>query len=196
LIVNATEGAGWNAALGGALGASIFAFNATDSASASVDLTTGTAGYSYTVGTQTYTLNIDAPSESAVQLIVDDSSDGSQSLVQVVAGGTISLTSDDGSDSTDYEFTPTGFHAFGSSVASAATIVPPSNFFSVTGTTSITSISNPTNGKCIVMRFLDVLTVTDGGNLFMAGNFVTSAEDTLSLCGNGSNWYETARSVN
>lgn len=70
------------------------------------------------------------------------------------------------------------------SIASAtALIVPSGRVFFVTGTTNVTSIEG-------------ILTFTDGNNLKLAGNLVTSADDTISLAYNGTNWYETGRSVN
>jgi hypothetical protein len=48
----------------------------------------------------------------------------------------------------------------------------------------------------VVLQFADVLTVTDGSNLVLAGNFVTSLDDTLTLYCDGTNWREMARSVN
>ena len=87
----------------------------------------------------------------------------------------------------------------GAAVASAATITPTGNVFHVTGTTTITSVSGTgiPAGTCITMIFDGALTVTDNnGTLNTAGNFVTTADDTLSLCYDGTNWRETARSVN
>jgi hypothetical protein len=44
--------------------------------------------------------------------------------------------------------------------------------------------------------FAGALTVTDGSNLNLAGNFVTTANDTLTLMCDGVNWNEVSRSVN
>jgi hypothetical protein len=49
-LSNATEGAGWNAALAGALGSSLFAFNATETGSISVDLTANQILLAYLAG--------------------------------------------------------------------------------------------------------------------------------------------------
>ncbi len=86
-------------------------------------------------------------------------------------------------------------------VASAATVTLPvgsGNFFVITGTVNIDTISaTGTNGDVIVLSFADVLTVGDGtGNLQLAGNFVTTTSDTLTLISNGTGWAELARSVN
>lgn len=92
-----------------------------------------------------------------------------------------------------------GFLGGGAAVASAAAMpVPTGRVFHVTGTTNITSITS-TNfqaGAVITLIFDDVLTFTDGNNLKLAGNFVTSADDTITLVYDGTNWFETSRSVN
>lgn len=76
--------------------------------------------------------------------------------------------------------------------------VPTGGVFHVTGTTTITSITstNFAAGTVIVLIFDGILTFTDGNNLKLAGNFVTSADDTITLAYDGTNWYETARAVN
>ena len=87
----------------------------------------------------------------------------------------------------------------GAAVASATALpIPTGRVFHVTGTTDITSITstNFESGAVITLIFDDVLTFTDGNNLKLAGNFVTSADDTITLVYDGSNWYETSRSVN
>jgi hypothetical protein len=72
------------------------------------------------------------------------------------------------------------------------------NFFLITGTNNITSIAaaSSTAGRMVTLIFDGVLTFTDGGNLKLAGNFVTSADDSITLMCNGTNWYEMARSAN
>lgn len=84
------------------------------------------------------------------------------------------------------------------SVASAATItVPsPSEVFHVTGTTTITSVTASWAGRRVTLVFADALTLTDGSNLKLAGNLVTTADDTITLVCDGANWIETGRSVN
>ncbi len=87
----------------------------------------------------------------------------------------------------------------GSAVASATALpLPTGRVFHVTGTTTITSITstNFQSGAVITLIFDDVLTFTDGSNLKLAGNFVTTADDTITLAYDGTNWYEIARSVN
>ena len=84
-------------------------------------------------------------------------------------------------------------------VASAASIVLPqdSDIVAISGTTGITSISaTGQTGRTVSLQFADVVTVTDGSNLKLAGNFTTSADDTLTITCDGTNWYEVARSAN
>lgn len=85
------------------------------------------------------------------------------------------------------------------SVASASSIslLTAHDVTTVTGTTTITDISAEGHtGHIVTLIFDGALTVTDGSNLKLAGNFVTTADDTLTLACNGTNWYEVARSVN
>lgn len=72
------------------------------------------------------------------------------------------------------------------------------NYFYITGTNNITSIAaaDATAGRMIVLRFADILTFTDGNNLKLAGNFATTADDTITLICDGTNCYEMARSAN
>jgi hypothetical protein len=91
------------------------------------------------------------------------------------------------------------FNTFkGADVASASTITPTGNLFHVTGTTNITSVSATgiIAGTRITIIFDGILTFTDGSNLKLAGNFVTTADDTITLVYDGSNWYEICRSIN
>jgi hypothetical protein len=86
-------------------------------------------------------------------------------------------------------------------VASAATIALPKtgDVVAITGTTSITEITADAGhkGRRVTLVFGDALTFTDGGNLKLAGNFVTTTDDTITIATpDGTTWYETARSVN
>lgn len=84
-------------------------------------------------------------------------------------------------------------------MASAATLTLPlgADVVSVTGTTGITSITATGNTRrTVTLIFAAALTVTDGSNLKLAGNFTTTADDTLTLYCDGTNWIEIARSVN
>jgi hypothetical protein len=90
------------------------------------------------------------------------------------------------------------FTNVGANVASASSIIPTGNTFHVTGTTTITSITatNIKAGQVITIIFDGILTFTDGSNLKLAGNFTTSADATITLRYDGSNFYEMSRSIN
>ena len=92
-----------------------------------------------------------------------------------------------------------GLFGGGADVASASALpVPTGRVFHVTGTTNIDSITstNFQSGVCITLIFDDILTVADGSNLKLTAALVTTADDTLSLCYDGTNWYEASRSIN
>lgn len=84
-------------------------------------------------------------------------------------------------------------------VASVAALVLPAgvNGAFISGVTNITSLGvvGFTN-RTVTLIFQGILTFTDGSNLKLAGNFVTTADDTITLFCDGTNWYEVARSVN
>ena len=90
------------------------------------------------------------------------------------------------------------FMGKGADVASAATTTlgDDGSFFDITGTTTITSITAKAAGKIVYLQFDGVLTVTDGSNLKLDGNFVTAAGSVLTLISDGTNWWEVARSPN
>ncbi len=69
----------------------------------------------------------------------------------------------------------------------------------ITGTAAITSITATYPGHLITLQFDNTAAttgVTDGSNLKLAGNFVYTPDDTITLLCNGTNWYEVARSAN
>jgi hypothetical protein len=73
------------------------------------------------------------------------------------------------------------------------------NLFEVNNTSprTITSLTGGVTGQVIVLAFLDAnTTVQDGGNLQLAGNFISSPNDTLELVHAGVNWFEISRSNN
>ncbi len=83
-------------------------------------------------------------------------------------------------------------------VAAAETLTP-SNYcrlLTVSGNTEIKKITAGLAGQQIVLKFAGTPTVKDGENLKLAGDFVATADDTLGLICDGTNWYETGRSVN
>lgn len=80
-------------------------------------------------------------------------------------------------------------------VATTALTIPyQGEYVAVTGDTGITSIDAAPKGRRITLVFAGTPTVTDGSNLKLAGNFVSTANDTLSLISDGTNWIETSRS--
>lgn len=84
-------------------------------------------------------------------------------------------------------------------VASAATIAIPAGqrVVKISGTTSISTITaTGHSGAVVTLIFEGALTVNDGSNLRLAGNFATTADDTLTLACDGTNWYECSRSAN
>lgn len=86
----------------------------------------------------------------------------------------------------------------GTAVASASALpAPTGKLFHVTGTTNIDTITstNLCSGVCIKMIFDDVLTVADSA-IKLSAAFVTSADDMLEVCYDGTSWFENSRSVN
>lgn len=88
----------------------------------------------------------------------------------------------------------------GADVAStAAMTLGVGNVFTITGTADITSITARPAGTIVVLIFSGAAAttgLTDGSNLVLAGNFGYTANDTITLVSDGTNWIETGRSVN
>lgn len=81
--------------------------------------------------------------------------------------------------------------------ATALTLPVAVDDIKVTGVTAITSIiATGNNRRTVRLIFAGILTLTDGSNLKLNGNFVTSADDTVVLTCDGTNWYEISRSAN
>lgn len=95
-----------------------------------------------------------------------------------------------------------GFVSVWNEVASPAAgelTLPDGDVFYITGTNNITSIAaaSSTISRKVTLIFAGILTITDGSNLKMNGNFTTSADDTIGLVCDGTNWYESPpRSAN
>ena len=53
-----------------------------------------------------------------------------------------------------------------------------------------------TTGRIVILQFDSTPTLTDGGNLKLAGNFTASAGDIMILVAIGDDWLEISRSVN
>ncbi len=83
--------------------------------------------------------------------------------------------------------------------ATAGTMTLPSgNIFTLTAVSSIvvTDINPKFKGQIILVFGDSHVTIADGGNLALAGDMVGTPNDTLTLIGDGSSWYEMCRSVN
>lgn len=180
-----------NAAGGGQL--TIAAFSSSTGTGAVV------AGTSPTIATPALTLRTQADNTAIVAnspyrntgdgKLYIGAADGSQNREIFVAGESGPISPINGGR---------GLVGSGANVASAAAIVPTGNLFHLTGTTNVTSITSTgiNAGTVITIIFDDVLTFTDGSNLKLAGNFVTTADDTITLQFDGTNWYEMSRSIN
>lgn len=83
----------------------------------------------------------------------------------------------------------------GADVASATTTTlgTDGNLFDITGTTNITSIAAMTAGLVVTLQFDGALTVTDGSNLKLNGDFISVAGSCLTLISDGTNWWEVSR---
>lgn len=82
-------------------------------------------------------------------------------------------------------------------VAAAALTLPlPYEFVEVTGNTNITSMTAIHSGAIVTLKFTGTPTFTDGSNLKLAGNLVATADDTITLACDGTNWFEMSRSIN
>lgn len=87
----------------------------------------------------------------------------------------------------------------GVSIIAAATITPgEGSYFVVTGNTGVNSVTATARdkGRIIILNFSGTPTIADGSNLKLAGNLVATADDTLTLVCDGTNWIEMCRSIN
>ena len=67
----------------------------------------------------------------------------------------------------------------------------------ISGTTAITNVFPAQQaGRRITLIFTDALTFTDGGNLKIAGNFTTTADDVIDLVTDGALWHQISRAAN
>ncbi len=89
-------------------------------------------------------------------------------------------------------------HSASIALASATTLTLPNtgDYFRITGTIDITSITASWSERRVVIRFGDVLKLTDGSNLRLAGDFDTTGNDVITLFCDGTNWNEESRSIN
>lgn len=87
----------------------------------------------------------------------------------------------------------------GDTVASATqgfTLGADGNYYVVSGTAVIDSIAIQTVGKFIFLQTAAACTLSDGGNLKLAGDFNATADDVILLISDGTNWHEVSRSAN
>jgi hypothetical protein len=84
----------------------------------------------------------------------------------------------------------------GLTVASAATVTLPEKADRVTisGTTNITSITASWNDRVVVLHFSGALTLVNGSNLLLNGDFLTANTRQITLRCDGTNWIEVSRS--
>lgn len=88
-----------------------------------------------------------------------------------------------------------GIVAIGNSNTTLTLPVLGENF--LVSSVNITSIDATRNaGRKITIIMQSGFTLTDGSNLKLAGNFVGTADDTITLLCDGTNWFEVSRSVN
>jgi hypothetical protein len=68
----------------------------------------------------------------------------------------------------------------------------------IVGTTAVTSITATYAGdrKVLIGNDANTRTITDGGNLRLAGNFSQGQSDTIELICDGTSWFELSRSTN
>lgn len=144
-------------------------------------------------------------------VVIGDSSDSFAPAVAVALAGTVDVASVVGNSFRATSGDPvlvstTGVNLMIESnstenngdIASATALALPAHndYFRITGTTNITSITGGWRKRRVTLRFSDVLTFTDGNNLVLAGNFVTSTNDTITLVCDGTDWFEVSRSNN
>jgi hypothetical protein len=79
------------------------------------------------------------------------------------------------------------------SVAGAITLGDDGNYFDITGTNAITSITAKTAGTEVTLQFDSTASLVDGSNLKLAGNFTGAAEAQITLVSDGTNWFEVSR---
>jgi hypothetical protein len=83
-------------------------------------------------------------------------------------------------------------------VASGTLTLPPNGeFFVISGNTSFGTLNGGWAGRRVTLKFTGTPTAYDGGSsMKLNGNFVATADDTLSLVHDGTAWFETSRSAN
>jgi hypothetical protein len=82
------------------------------------------------------------------------------------------------------------------SVAGAITLPVLGDFFTLSGANTVTSITASWAGRQVTLLTTSTAGLADGSNLKLNLAFIGSADATITLRCNGTNWYEVARSVN
>jgi hypothetical protein len=81
--------------------------------------------------------------------------------------------------------------------AAALTLPQDADVVQVTGNTNITSVGViGMSNRRVTLVFTGTPTFTDGSNLKLSANLVATADDAITIVCDGTNWYETGRSVN
>ena len=117
--------------------------------------------------------------------------------------GNLSTTVSGGNDTSlgggevEYGVTTTPFAA---SDSASLSLPYPSEFFTIPGPTGVTLIDATSTiaGRRVTIKALGGVTIQDNATTNLNGgvNYVMTADDTLSLVCDGTNWYEISRSVN
>lgn len=81
------------------------------------------------------------------------------------------------------------------SVAGAITLGDDGNYFDITGTEAITSITAKAAGTVVTLQFDSTASLVDGSNLKLQGNFTGAAEAQITLVSDGTNWFEVSRNT-
>lgn len=132
---------------------------------------------------------------AAAGYYVDASGSGTVKFFKPTVLGTPPTALKTGAQGVYFEFE----RGVGTTIVAAASIDPGyfGDVFFVSGATGIGSIQAGNNaGRRITLIFQSTPTVTDGSNLKMNGNLVATADDTLTMTCDGTNWFEICRSVN
>lgn len=84
-----------------------------------------------------------------------------------------------------------------SEVASAENVtLPNGSVIKLTGAAEVKKIAPAAAGTVVVLIITATAKLVDGENLKLSAAGPVTADDTITLCSDGTNWYETARSVN
>lgn len=110
---------------------------------------------------------------------------------------------DDSNDFHDYTGVVGNTNLTAQTVASSSSVTLPNtgSVFNITGTTNFGTLGNGWANRTVTLVFAGVLTVNNGTgantNMRLSGatNFTTTAGGTLTLCHNGTQWYEVGRSA-